>query len=197
MPLAQFTAPPAQPAPAAPPAPESAAELPVARRGDSQAFAQLVKQHQARVFSVALRLTGHREDAEELAQDAFVQLHGVLPQLADEQHVRHWLLRAVTHRSIDRLRRRERRPRLVSLEDAAEVAGPDATPDVLAQRRLAALLLQLAPAPRAVVLLRFQQDLDPSDIAAVLDMSLNTVKSHLRRSLEWLRAQHAGAGDGY
>jgi RNA polymerase sigma-70 factor (ECF subfamily) len=49
------------------------------------------------------------------------------------------------------------------------------------------LISQLPPAPRAVVLLRYQEDLDPTEIAETLDMPLNTVKSHLRRSLEVLR----------
>jgi RNA polymerase sigma-70 factor (ECF subfamily) len=60
-----------------------------------------------------------------------------------------------------------------------------------------ALLLQLPAAPRAVVTLRFQEDLEPTEIAAVLDMPVNTVKSHLRRTLTWLRAQQAGEVHGY
>jgi RNA polymerase sigma-70 factor, ECF subfamily len=50
-------------------------------------------------------------------------------------------------------------------------------------------LLHLPEIPRAIVLLRFQEDLDPLDIAATLDLPVNTVKSHLRRSLDWLRGQ--------
>ena len=85
-------------------------DLAAARRGDIGAFARLVRSHQARVFSVALRLCGRREDAEEIAQDAFVQLHASLAQIQDGAHLLHWLLRTVTHRSIDRLRQRERQP---------------------------------------------------------------------------------------
>jgi RNA polymerase sigma-70 factor (ECF subfamily) len=146
------------------------------------------------VFSVALRLTGRREDAEELAQDAFVQLHAALPQVHSAAHLLHWLLRVITHRSIDRLRARERSPRLVQM-DATEHPTQDSTEDPLWSRRLRALLGELPPAPRAVVLLRFQEDLEPTEIAAVLDMPLNTVKSHLRRSLEWLRARHTANGE--
>jgi DNA-directed RNA polymerase specialized sigma24 family protein len=47
-----------------------------------------------------------------------------------------------------------------------------------------------------VMLLRFQEDLDPSGIAAVLDMPINTVKSHLRRSIDWMREQCAGENHG-
>jgi RNA polymerase sigma-70 factor, ECF subfamily len=172
-------------------------DLRAARGGDSAAFERLVRAHQSRVFSLALRLTGSREDAEELAQDAFVQLHAALAQVESLSHVLHWLLRAVTHRSIDRLRSRERSPRLVQIDDSHEPAGADVAIDPLWERRLRALLLELPAAPRAVVTLRFQQDLEPAEIAAVLDMPVNTVKSHLRRSLEWLRAQQAGEPHGY
>jgi RNA polymerase sigma-70 factor (ECF subfamily) len=172
---------------------ESAAvELQAAQRGDHAAFARLVRTHQARVFSVALRMTGRREDAEELAQDVFVQLYAALPQIHSAAHLLHWLLRAITHRSIDRLRQRERSPRLVQI-DVAEHAADENAVDPLWSRRLRALLRELPPAPRAVVLLRYQEDLDPTEIAATLDMSLNTVKSHLRRSLDWLRAQQVQA----
>jgi len=165
-------------------------DLQAAQRGEQAAFARLVRAHQARVFSVALRLTGRREDAEELAQDAFVQLHAALSQIHSTAHLLHWLLRAITHRSIDRLRAHARAPRLVQI-DATEHPAEEAAVDPLWSRRLRALLAELPAAPRAVVLLRFQEDLEPSEIAAVLDMPLNTVKSHLRRSLEWLRAQAA------
>jgi RNA polymerase sigma-70 factor, ECF subfamily len=179
------------------PAPARVADdLAAAQRGDSTAFARLVRVHQSRVFSVALRLTGSREDAEELAQDAFVQLHAALAQVTGPSHVLHWLLRTVSHRSIDRLRARERAPRLVPIDTDHEPAGSDDAADPLWARRLQGLLLQLPAAPRAVVALRFQEDLEPTEIADVLDMPVNTVKSHLRRSLEWLRAQQAGDGHG-
>lgn len=183
--------------PPAPAQPLAQDDLVAARRGDAGAFARLVRTHQARVYSVALRLTGSREDAEELAQDAFVQLHAALPQVESMSHVLHWLLRAITHRSIDRLRARERAPRLVQIDTANEPAGSEVASDPLWEKRLQGLLLELPAAPRAVVTLRFQQDLEPTEIATVLDMPVNTVKSHLRRSLEWLRARQAGEAHGY
>jgi len=57
---------------------------------------------------------------------------------------------------------------------------------------MADLVAQLPPAARAVVVLRYQEDLDPTDIASTLDMSINTVKSHLKRSLTLLRARVQG-----
>jgi RNA polymerase sigma-70 factor (ECF subfamily) len=79
---------------------------------------------------------------------------------------------------------------------SSEPAAPEIESDALAAPHLRRLLLELAPEARAVLLLRFQEDLDPSEIAAALDMSVNTVKSHLRRSLEWLRTQCAGDAHG-
>jgi RNA polymerase sigma-70 factor (ECF subfamily) len=180
--------------------PEASVEgelLQAAKLGARTAFEQLLRLNQGRVFSIALRFTGRREDAEELAQDVFVQLHAALPQMESATHMRHWLLRTVSHRAIDRLRQRSRQPRVVSLDASHDVAGIEHSSDPLAQRKLRLLLLQLPPDARAVVLLRFQEDLDPTQIAAVLGMPLNTVKSHLRRSLDWLRVQTAGAEDGY
>jgi RNA polymerase sigma-70 factor (ECF subfamily) len=96
----------------------------------------------------------------------------------------------VTHRAIDLLRSRARRPQSAAGDSLLlEVPVEDDSGDPLLHRTLRALLLRLPEVPRAVVVLRFQEDLDPLDIATTLDLPVNTVKSHLRRSLEWLRAQ--------
>jgi RNA polymerase sigma-70 factor (ECF subfamily) len=170
-----------------------------AQRGDHDAFQQLVIQHQARVFGIALRLTGQRSDAEELAQDVFLGLYEALAQISSPEHLTHWLLRTVSHRVIDRLRRHARQGIRVPLEALGEgpegIAG-ESTHDPMAAARLRRILLEFAPDARAVMLLRYQEDLDPTDIAALLDMPLPTVKSHLRRSLEWLRTQCAGEPHG-
>lgn len=170
-----------------------------ARRGDLTAFGELLREHEARVYSVALRFTGRRLDAEELTQDVFVQMHGALGRITDRDHLRRWLLRTVTHRCLNRLRDDSRRPKLVSIDTLPPDAEPPASEaghDPLASARLRSLLLDLTPEARAVMLLRFQEDLDPSDIAAVLEMPVNTVKSHLRRSLDWLRERWNGESHG-
>jgi RNA polymerase sigma-70 factor, ECF subfamily len=165
-------------------------EFETARQGDYGAFVRLVRRHQARVYSLALRLTGRPEDAEELAQDTFLGLYGQLRHLESAPHARHWVCRTVTHRSIDLLRSRGRRPQSQSIDAMMlEIPVEDASGDPLLHRTLRALVLRLPEIPRAVLVLRFQEDLDPLDIAATLDLPLNTVKSHLRRSLEWLRGQ--------
>jgi RNA polymerase sigma-70 factor (ECF subfamily) len=114
-------------------------------------------------------------------------------------HLKHWLLRTVSHRSFDRLRQQSRQGRQLPLEalgESPQAHAPESTHDPLAAAELHRLLLQLNPDARAVMILRYQEDLDPTDIAALLDMPLATVKSHLRRSLEWLRTQCDGDTHG-
>lgn len=173
--------------------------LRLAQSGNRQAFRQLVELHQAKVFGVALRLTGRHADAEELAQDVFVQLHGSLAKIESSVHLTHWLLRTIAHRSIDRLRQQSRQGvqlPLDALDESPQVHAPESGHDPLAAAELHRLLLQLQPDARAVMVLRYQEDLDPTDIAAVLNMPIATVKSHLRRSLEWLRTQCTGETHG-
>ena len=72
---------------------------------------------------------------------------------------------------------------------AARATVRAASRDIWLEERLRALMIELPAAGRLVLTLRYQEDLDPSEIARVLDMPLNTVKSHLRRSVEHLRAR--------
>lgn len=162
-----------------------------ARAGDGGAFAELVRRHQASVFSLAWRMLGSRDQAEELAQDVFLQLHRSLGTIESADHLRFWLRRVVTHRAIDRARQRARQP-VSSIDDVAEPVAVELLQDPILTRRLREAVAALAPVARSVVLLRYQDDLDPTDIARVLDMPLNTVKSHLKRSLVALRRRWTG-----
>jgi RNA polymerase sigma-70 factor (ECF subfamily) len=157
-----------------------------ARAGDTAALALLIRAHQRTVYSLALRLLGTRELAEDLTQDVFMQLNGNLKSIASNTHLLFWLRQVTSHRAIDQLRRRSR-IEMTSLDDEVQLVGTADGGDPLLQRHLQQLLLELSPPARAVLLLRYQEDLDPVDIARTLDMPVNTVKSHLKRSLEILR----------
>jgi len=157
-----------------------------AQQGELAAFRELIRAYQDTVYSLALRMLKVPEDAEELAQDVFVSAHRHLGKITSDDHLLFWLRRTVCHRAIDRLRRRPRHPP-VPLDSTEETPQPDPSRDPLLERHLRELVLRLPPMARAVVLLRYQEDLDPPDIASVLGMPLNTVKSHLKRSLAALR----------
>jgi RNA polymerase sigma-70 factor (ECF subfamily) len=149
-------------------------------------FAALVREHQAMVFSIALHYLRDRSAAEELAQDVFLQLHRSMADLKSAEHAAHWLRKVAVHRSIDYSRRNRLRPQ-VGLEDAPEPATPAAEGDPMLSERLRRLVASLPEKPRMVMILRFQEDLEPEEIAQTLGMPVRTVKSHLYRSLAMLR----------
>jgi RNA polymerase sigma-70 factor, ECF subfamily len=162
---------------------------------DADTFTQLVDEHQAMVFSLAYHCLGDRALAEEVAQDVFLELHRKLASLESPEHVRHWLRRVATHRSIDQSRRRKLRPQM-GLDEVREPASLEAQSDPILGATLRRLVATLPEKPRLVVILRYQEDLDPADIAEVLEMPVRTVKSHLRRSLETMRRKMTSVSGG-
>jgi len=163
-----------------------------ARSGDAQAFASIVQAHQSSVFSIAYRMLNNRAQAEDLAQDVFLQLYRKLDAIETLDHLGFWLRRVASNLAIDWLRRL---PYTTTqpLDEGAHVAAASTDDDPLMSRELTRLLGELAPAPRAVMLLRYQEDRDVAEIAAALDMPANTVKSHIKRSLTALRSRMIGA----
>jgi RNA polymerase sigma-70 factor (ECF subfamily) len=170
----------------APPCPDGL--LGAARGGDHSAFAALVRQHEKSVYSVAWRLLNRADLAEDIAQDTFLQLYRHLDRIVSGTHLRFWLLRVATHFSLAQLRRVQPIAVAELPEIVDERDGPEASDPAL-MRRLQAAVATLPPVPRVVMLLRYQEDLDLAEIADVLEIPINTVKSHLRRSLHAMRAQ--------
>ncbi len=163
-----------------------------ARSGERAALSALVRAYQGSVYSLALRMLGTRDLAEDLTQEVFMQLSGNLSAIESHQHLGFWLRRVTANRAIDQLRRRGR-VQMTALDEATQLfAAEDEDSDPLWRRHLQALIEGLSPPARAVLLLRFQEDLDPVDIARTLEMPLNTVKSHLKRSLQSMRQKTTG-----
>lgn len=154
--------------------------------GGQMAFAEIVREHQAMVFSMAYHFLHDRGLAEEVAQEVFLELHRHWDSIESPTHLVFWLRKVTCRRSIDQTRRRSFWPKL-RLDQVPEPAARTREGDPLLERALAKLVASLPEKPRMVVILRFQEDLDPSEIAEVLDMPVATVKSHLQRSLAMLR----------
>ena len=148
-------------------------------------FSDLVRRYQSMVFSIARHFLADRSAAEELAQDVFLQLHAALPTLQSEQHLRFWLRKVTAHRCIDYQRRRKL-PH-VSLDEAPEPASPAPSSDPFITKRIQQFVASLPEKARLIMILRYQEDMLPDDIATVLAIPVATVKSHLQRSLALLR----------
>ena len=154
--------------------------------GDQLAFAEIVRQHQGMVFSLACHFLRDRWLAEELAQEVFLNLHQNLSAIKSPAHLTFWLRKVTSHRCIDQARRQKVRPQ-VSIEDVPEPVANADDNDFMLSDMLRRVVDTLPEKARMVVVLRYQEDLEPAEIAKVLDMPVNTVKSHLRRSLSLLR----------
>jgi RNA polymerase sigma-70 factor (ECF subfamily) len=154
----------------------------------AMAFETLLRRHQAMVFGIARHYLCDDGRAEDIAQDVFLQLHRELPRLQSEAHVVSWLRRVTVHRAIDALRSPAFH-RATALDALGELPAPAKEQDVLLQDWLRRLVASLPEQQRMAVVLRYQEDLDPGEIADLLEMPVATVKSHLRRALEGLRAK--------
>jgi RNA polymerase sigma-70 factor (ECF subfamily) len=139
------------------------------------------------VFSIAWHVLRDSHLTEELAQEVFLQLYRNLTTIESEEHLVFWLLRVTSNRCIDLLRRRSLLP--VPLEHVEIPGSEPEAGDPILRNRLRHLVASLPAAQRVAVTLRYQEDLDPREIAELLELPLNTVKSHLRRALATLREE--------
>ena len=165
-------------------------------RGDPLAFEALVARYHGPVYHFAYRLLGRPEDAEDATQDVFIQVYGALPRARLDVPLRPWIYRIARNRCLDLLKRK----RAVAFSALAadevqavpDVPDADPLPDELAeradlQRLLGAAIDALAPAYREVVALRYAGDLAFGEIAMVLGMSENSVKTRFQRAKAMLR----------
>jgi RNA polymerase sigma-70 factor (ECF subfamily) len=149
-------------------------------------FPTLLRQHQRMVFSIALHIVRDRMAAEEISQDVFLKLHQCFLSMKSAAHIEFWLRRVTVHRAIDYARKHRSDPD-VALDELQIPAIDTPGGDPFLTRRLQTLVASLPEKARAVVVLRYQEDLMPEEIAKLLEMPVGTVKSHLQRSLAMLR----------
>jgi RNA polymerase sigma-70 factor (ECF subfamily) len=153
-------------------------------------FDQVLREQQSMVFSIAYHFLRERAAAEEVAQDVFLQLHRRFTEFKSDSHISFWLRKVTSHRCIDYVRKEKSQPAGglgVSLEDAPTPSVSERQEDHFLNRRLQTLIASLPEKPRMVMVLRYQEDLMPEEIASLLDMPVRTVKSHLQRSLAMMR----------
>jgi RNA polymerase sigma-70 factor, ECF subfamily len=154
--------------------------------GDRSAFGEIVREHQAMVYSLALHFLRSPSVAEDLAQDVFLELYRNLGNIKSPAHLRFWLRKVTCHRSIDRVRRGHGNG-MLSLEDVPEPAAAAHPRDPLLEEMLWRLVASLPDKPRMAVILRYQEDMELREIAEVMEIPINTVKSSIERALALLR----------
>lgn len=172
-----------------------------AQSGDAAALGQLIASQQGYVYSIAMSLMRHPEDAADLTQDVFVRLCGSIGTYRGETRFTTWLYRLVVNLGIDLLRKRGRSKEAVFDEETIDVTDLDPSIDPSlsvdrqeTSRRVRAALDTLPTAHRVALTLYYFKELQYDEIARVLDLPLNTVKAHIRRGRLAL-AQRLSASD--
>ena len=168
-----------------------------ARAGDRGAFDDLVRRHFAEVYGLIHRLVGNHEDAEDLAQDAFVKAYRSLGFYRGDGTFAAWLCRIAVHLARDHHRRRGRQVRtlaleLVEAEPAARRSGDPTRKELL--QKVGEAVAALPPNLRAALVLRVLEGRDYADVARATGMKPGTVRTqvmkarkHLMRALRpWL-----------
>lgn len=172
----------------------------LAKGGDQEAFAQLVRDNERRVYHLALRMLGSPEDAEEAAQEAFLTAWRNLPTFKAESTFSTWLYRLTSNLCIDIIRKEKRRREIISIHSldddvdgsAIQVADLRFDPEREAMRHelqenLARGLDALSPDHRRILTLRELGGLSYGEISTLLHVEEGTVKSRISRARLQLR----------
>lgn len=161
------------------------------KAGDVEAFSLLVERHQATVYNIAYRMVASRDEAQDLAQDAFVRAFAAMRRFRGDCSFRTWICRIVTRLCVDALRARPRRPQpLESFEHSGP--GGDWTQEVVNRQVLEQAVASLPVHYRAAIVLRHGEGLSYEEIGRILHLPLGTVKTHIKRARTML-ARHLGA----
>lgn len=146
--------------------------------GDQDAFAELVRRHRDRLWAVALRTIGDREDAADALQDALLSAYRTADRFRGDAAVTTWLHRIVVNSCLDRLRRRQSRP-TVPLPEVDRTVAPSVDRDTALV--VHAALGQLPPDQRMALVLVDLQGYPVADAARVLGVAEGTIKSRCAR----------------
>jgi RNA polymerase sigma-70 factor (ECF subfamily) len=161
------------------------------RGGDVAAFDQLVQRHSRRAYALAYRLLGHREDAEDLVQDAFIQALDKIDTFERGRPFAPWFFRILTNRGLNARQSRSLRSTSELPEDVASALGSpeqDAERDEL-RRRLREAVAKLPERQQLIVQLFEIDGWTSAEIAAALGISDGTVRWHVHEARKVLRAE--------
>jgi RNA polymerase sigma-70 factor, ECF subfamily len=187
------------PAPSNPPEEQELVKR--ARRGDLSAYDDLVRRYQERIYATVYHMTSNHEDANDLAQEAFIKAYQALKTFKGGSSFYTWVYRIAVNKTINFLKQRKNRTQM-SLNDVDFHAEHD--PDLVAlisdktprrevnlaelQEKLNAAMQKLSEPHRLVVTLHDVQGLSHEEIAEIMDCNIGTVRSRLFYARQQLQA---------
>ena len=164
-------------------------------KGDVQAFEDLMQSHESRIYAIALRMMGNREDAQDCAQEAMVRIYRAMGSFKGQSALATWIYRITMNTCLDELRRRKAR-KVTSLDSLVDNGwSPTDTGDtpeehglrVEKQNALNQAIQSLPDDMRAAIILRDVKGYSYDEIASILDANVGTIKSRISRGREKLR----------
>jgi RNA polymerase sigma-70 factor (ECF subfamily) len=156
-----------------------------ARVGQSN-FDDLIAKYQTMVYRTAWRMLGDAAEAEDISQEVFLKLHSRLSEFEQQPNPSGWLYRVTVNQALDRIRRR--RPTEEPEHLVSQAESPESSAIKQQQLdKLARLLQRLSPQERAALVLRDLEGLSGREVAEILNVTEETVRSAIFRAKEKLR----------
>ncbi|MCI0554754.1 MAG: sigma-70 family RNA polymerase sigma factor [Anaerolineae bacterium] len=154
-----------------------------ARRGDAEAYGELVTRYQTNVFNVCYRILHERGEAEDLAQETFMRAYDRLDTFDIEREFGPWIRRVAANLCLNHLESQRNSAELDEERDAGESQRPEAVVVVHERsEQIRRALASLPPQYRVVIELRHYQEMSYDEIAKELNIPFSDVKSHLFRA---------------
>ena len=163
------------------------------RAGDADAFEELYRQHSRRLFGLVFRMTGSAEDAEDLLQEVFLQVHRKLSGFRGESTLGTWLYRLAMNHCLDHLRGKQAKmSRATDSLDREEAPEPTAhepiVPSAISRMDLERAIATLPEGCKAAFLLHDVEGFEHNEVAEILGVSEGTSKSQVHKARLKLRA---------
>lgn len=167
-----------------------------AGRGDAYAFEQLMAAHENKMYAVALRMCGNREDAQDCLQEAMIRVYRAISGFKGQSSFSTWVYRITMNSCLDELRRRKSRTATsldAMLENGFMPSDEGDTPEQSSlraeqRRAMEKAIANLPEDMRSAIVLRDIQGCSYDEIARVLDTNVGTIKSRISRGREKLRS---------
>ena len=170
-------------------------------KGDQNAYADIVNLYQHKLYQVCYRMLGNKQEAEDIAQEAFIRAYINLHSYDQNRKFSTWLYRIATNLCIDRIRKKKPDYYLDAevagtdgLDMYSQIAAEDPLPDEAVEQmelqdRIQYEISRLPDKYRSVIVLKYIEELSLQEISEILDMPLGTVKTRIHRGREALRKQ--------
>jgi len=172
------------------------------RKGDIASFRRLVERYKKKVYYLAYDMTGNHHDAEDISQEVFIKVFRFIKNFRQKAKLSSWLYQVTVNTCIDAQRRKKAKPQVLaegaqleSMHHSASqkdfgLSEPErkAMGDLL-QERIRQMLGRVSPRERSVFVMRYYNELKIGEIAEILDVSVNTIKSLLMRAKRKLKKE--------